>query len=112
MMRPVKLELERNDIEMKALSKCNVDGTQRDFKTLTGIALIIASYIFCWPLIGLLGIFSAYLERPLIISVGGPAVYAFSYLLLFVGVYLAGKKYAKLIFDWFKYRALRLITIN
>ena len=85
---------------------------QKDLKTITGIALIAASYLFSWPLIGLLGLISTYLDRPLIISAGGPAVYVFSYVLLFVGIYFAGKKYVKHVFDWFMSFALKLVTNN
>lgn len=101
-----------SNIEIKALHGLSGKAPQKDLKTITGIVLIAASYLFCWPLIGLLSLISAYLERPLIISVGGPAVYAFSYVLLFAGTYLAGKKYAKRVFDWFMNFALRFVMVG
>ena len=64
-------------------------------RNIAGLLLIIASYVFCWPVISALGLVSFYLDEPLFFTVGGPLVYAFSYLLLMGGVYLAGKKYAR-----------------
>lgn len=86
--------------------------SQKDFKTLAGIALIAASYVFCWPLIGLLGLVSAYLEKPIIFSAGGPLVYTFSYVLLFAGIYLAGKKYVKHVLAWLKALALKFVAVG
>lgn len=106
----MEAQLKHNEIYL--LDATIVRKPQRDVKTLMGIVLIAASYIFCWPVIGLLGLVSAYLEEPLILSVGGPAVYSFSYVLLFAGVYLAGTKYVKRVLDWFKSLALRFVVVG
>jgi len=106
------LESKVRNIEVQSLNGLTAGKPRRDLKTLAGITLITASYLFCWPLIGLLGIVSAYLEEPLILSTGGPAVYSFSYVLLFAGIYLAGKKYVKHVFDWFKSLALRFVMVG
>lgn len=107
------MESREYEMEVKSLQiEPSYVRPQRDVKTITGIVLIVASYLFCWPLIALLGLVSAYLERPIVITVGGPAVYAFSYVLLFAGIYLAGKKYAKRVFDWLTNLALRFVMVG
>ena len=107
------MELRDNKLEINSLvAGTSLERPQKDFKRTTGILLIVASYVFCWPLIGLLSLLSAYLENPFVIATGGPAVYAFSYVLLFAGIYLAGKEYAKRVFDWLTNFALRFVMVG
>ena len=72
-----------------------------DLRVYTGIFLIGFSYIIGWPLISGLGIFSIYMKEPLIIVIGGPLAYGISHLVFWIGMYLAGAKYAKIFSKWF-----------
>ncbi|MCP4131321.1 MAG: hypothetical protein GY754_10100 [bacterium] len=69
-------------------------------KVLFGIILVGISYILGWPAVGFFGFLAAYLEEPLVAAIGGPAIYGFSHVLFWWGLYLAGKDYAKAFFDW------------
>ena len=96
------------DAAVRKISKINI----RDPRTFTGLMLIAASYIFCWPVIGALGVISAYTDHPSIVAIGGPAVYAFSYLLLGAGIYLAGENCVKAIIQWFMSLVKKVVFVN
>lgn len=69
-------------------------------RIVVGLIIIGISYIIGWPAVGALGMLSIYMEKPLILAVGGPAVYGLSHLVFILGAYLAGADYAKAIFRW------------
>jgi len=66
-------------------------------KILIGLVLIIVSYILGWPAVGAIAGIAAYLKAPMIGLIGCPAIYIFSWLMLFAGVYLIGKDSYRLI---------------
>jgi len=70
------------------------------FRTVLGIAIIGFSYIIGWPAIGALGAVSVYLNRPLLLAVGGPILYGLSHLVFMVGMVFAGTDYAKIFLRW------------
>ena len=51
-------------------------------------------------MVALLGALSIYFSRPLLVVIGGPAVYIFSHLLFLLGMYLAGMRYSWIVFRW------------
>lgn len=67
-------------------------------KTLVGIALILFSYIAGWPAVSALGLVSVWVDNPDLVMIGGPVVYFLSYLIMFAGIALTGKKYTKMLF--------------
>lgn len=72
-------------------------------KLLVGVFLIGISFVVCWPCIALCGILAVYFEEPLIIVIGGPAFYAFSWLVWSVGMLLTGVenvRYGGLFLRW------------
>ncbi len=80
-------------------------------RTLAGIALVLLSYIFSWPLIGLLGFVAARMDNPDLLIAGGPALYLFSYILFIAGIYLAGKKAAFAVMNRSIASARRLLLV-
>jgi len=69
-------------------------------RVICGVSAIGFSYIIGWPAIGLLGIISIYLEKPLIVAVGGPLTYGLSHLVFLLGMYLAGADYSLIFLRW------------
>ena len=69
-------------------------------RVVFGIVLMALSYVIGWPAVALFGILAIYFQKPLIVIIGGPAIYATSHLVFFVGLYLAGVKYTYAFFRW------------
>ncbi len=69
-------------------------------RIITGISLIVFSYIIGWPLISLIGILSLAGKEPLIILIGGPVTYALSHAVFLLGMYLAGGYYSMIFLKW------------
>jgi len=65
-----------------------------------GIFLITFSYVIAWPAIGALGTLSVYMEKPLILIIGGPLTYVLSHLVFMLGMVLAGADYTKIFLRW------------
>ena len=56
-----------------------------------GLVLLGLSYVIGWPGVIASGVAAAYLKKPLVFIIGGPAVYAFSFLVWGVSMLLIGK---------------------
>lgn len=69
-------------------------------RTICGVGLIALSYIIGWPMVGVLGVLSIYFNRPVLLVVGGPAVYILSHLVFLLGMYLAGVRYSFIFLRW------------
>ena len=69
-------------------------------RVVLGISAIAFSYIIGWPAVGALGALSIYLEKPLIVAIGGPITYGLSHLVFLLGMYLAGADYTKIFLCW------------
>ena len=69
-------------------------------RVILGVSAICFSYIIGWPAISALGALAIYLNRPLLIAIGGPLVYGFSHLVFLLGMYLAGYNYTKIFLRW------------
>ena len=69
-------------------------------RIIMGVSAIIFSYIISWPAIAALGAISVYLDKPLLVVIGGPLLYGFSHLVFIFGMYLAGAKYSKIFLRW------------
>ena len=69
-------------------------------KALSGIFLVLLSYIIGWPAVAAFGIISYHMDEPLILVIGGPFVYGLSHLVFLAGMYLAGRDYAAAYLKW------------
>ncbi len=69
-------------------------------RILFGIFLMGFSYLIGWPAVTLFGILSIYFSQPLIVILGGPAIYGISHLVFLAGMYLAGAKYTYIFLRW------------
>ena len=78
-------------------------------RIITGLVILAISYLLGWPAVGFCGFLSVYYNEPLIFVVGGPSIYGFSYLLFFLGIYLAGAVYTRIFLGWAARRALEKI---
>lgn len=87
-------------------------GEPNKLRVILGILLIVISYILGWPAVSAMAALSLYLDKPSIVTYGGPLIYGFSYVLLFIGLYLAGKKHAHLFYDRLKSLAGRLLMVG
>ena len=69
---------------------------------LTGVGLILISYVFGWPMVGLFSFLAAYFQNASLL-IGGPIAFGFSHLVFLAGMYLAGRgsfKYVEIFFLW------------
>jgi hypothetical protein len=69
-------------------------------KIVIGLSVMAFSYIIGWPAITALGALSIYLNKPLLIAIGGPVLYGLSHLVFMLGMYLAGADYTKIFLRW------------
>ncbi len=58
---------------------------------LTGVGLILISYVLGWPMVGLFSLLAAYFQNPGLL-IGGPLSYGFSHLVFLFGMVLAGRE--------------------
>ncbi|HOX43778.1 MAG TPA: hypothetical protein PK668_09270 [Myxococcota bacterium] len=59
-------------------------------RLLTGLGVLAVSMLLGWPAVGALAGLAVYLREPLIGLVGGPAVYAFSWVLYGAALWIGG----------------------
>jgi hypothetical protein len=69
-------------------------------RIIIGLAVMGFSYIIGWPAISALGFLAVYLNKPLLIAIGGPLLYGLSHLVFMLGMYLAGFNYTKIFLRW------------
>jgi len=78
--------------------------TRPSVRLVTGTFLILISMLFGWPIVlSVFGALALYYGQPLILVVGGPIVYGFSWLIWLLGmalVGLEGTKYAFVFLRW------------
>jgi ABC-type spermidine/putrescine transport system permease subunit II len=67
---------------------------------IAGLVLITISYLIGIPAVFIIGGIAAWLKNPTFGVIGIPLIYGFSWLLLMLGLYLAGPKYGKAISRW------------
>ena len=79
---------------MNFIAKARESQIWSEPRTMVGIGLIVLSYVACWPVISVLGVIAARNGNTGLIFIGGPVVYLMSHLLLFAGLFLAGKSCA------------------
>jgi hypothetical protein len=101
-------------IRESVIHKSDLEAFKRkpDARIISGVSLIILSYIIGWPLISALGFLAYHFKEKYIIILGGPAVYGLSHLTFMLGMYLAGAKYSVIFLRWFTYRGIKLLTRN
>jgi len=69
---------------------------------LTGVGLILISYVLGWPMVGLFSFLAAYYQNAGLL-IGGPIAFGFSHLVFLAGMVLAGRgsfKYVEIFFLW------------
>ena len=69
---------------------------------LTGVGLMLFSYVLGWPMVGLFSVLAAYFQNPGLL-IGGPLSYGFSHLVFLSGLYVAGRdsfRYVELFSLW------------
>ena len=69
-------------------------------KVLFGLICIAASYIFCWPLISVLGVFAVYIGKPWIVVAATPVIWTAAHFICMFGLYLAGMDHSIALFKW------------
>ncbi len=79
------------------LSELRIKPTPRVW---AGLGLVGFSYLIGWPAVGLLALISYRMREPLIVAVGGPVIYGLSHLVFMAGSWLAGSRYAVILFRW------------
>ena len=67
---------------------------------IIGLILIAFSNLIGLPAVFIVGGIAAWLEKPMIGFIGIPLTYGISWLLLMLGLYLAGPKYGKALGRW------------
>jgi len=67
---------------------------------IIGLILIAFSNLIGLPAVFIIGGIAAWLEKPMLAFIGIPLIYGISWLLLMLGVYLAGPKYGKALSRW------------
>jgi hypothetical protein len=72
-------------------------------RLILGLLILALSFLLGWPAVAACGIAAVYFEEPLVLVVGGPGIYGFSWLLWAVSVYLLGKEsytYGRVFLRW------------
>jgi hypothetical protein len=67
---------------------------------ITGLVIIFISYLLGIPAIFIVGGIAAWLKSPAFGVIGIPLIYGISWLLLMLGIYLAGPQYGKALGRW------------
>ncbi len=67
---------------------------------ISGIFVIILSFVLGWPAVAALGALAVQLDEPMIAVLGGPLTYGLSHLVFLFGMYLSGGKYTLIFFRW------------
>jgi hypothetical protein len=67
---------------------------------IAGLILITISYIIGIPAVFIIGGIAAWLKNPKFGVIGIPLIYGLSWMLLMLGLYLAGPKYGKAFSRW------------
>ncbi|MDI6743118.1 MAG: hypothetical protein QMD11_10330 [Smithella sp.] len=65
-----------------------------------GISLIVFSFVMVIPSFFIVGFIAADLKKPVIGIIGIPAAYGISWLILMLGMYVTGPRYAKALRHW------------
>ena len=73
---------------------------QPSLVVITGVTLIISSFLLGWPAVAMAGVLAVKLDEPLIAVIGGPLVYGFSHLVFLLGMYFSGAKYSLIFSRW------------
>ena len=98
----VKISFISNAIESRADLKAFTEKPSREImiKNITGVFLILFSYVIGWPAVIFLGVISVYFREPLIVVIGGPVAYGISHLVFTAGMYITGARYAMIFLRW------------
>ena len=101
-MNIIKRISESNYVRSAVKDKADLSAFKQkpSIRVILGVSAIAFSYIIGWPAVGALGMLSIYLEKPLIVAIGGPLTYGLSHLVFLLGMYLAGYDYTKIFLRW------------
>ena len=67
---------------------------------ITGLVIIFISYLLGIPAVFIVGGIAAWLKNPALGVIGIPLIYGISWLLLMLGIYLAGPQYGRALGRW------------
>ena len=73
------------------------------FTLKIGLFLLALSYLLGWPAVGAFGVAAGYFKEPLIVAIGGPAIYGFSWVVWWISIAITGKEslfYARAFNKW------------
>lgn len=73
-------------------------------RLIVGLSLFGLNFLLGWPVVAALGAAALWTDSPLLLILGGPAAYAFSWMLLGLSVLLVGPdsaRYLRAILRWF-----------
>ena len=101
--------LARSKFGQNALAQPDASSFLKQKPTLrvyAGLILVGFSFLFGLPVLTLLGYLSVKMSEPKIIAVGGPLVFVLAQVIFGVGIYLAGRNYAKEALLWLTKRFL------
>ena len=60
-----------------------------------GLWLVAFSYVIGWPAVAAFAYLAYRLHEPLVLGIGGPAIYGTSHVVFWLGLYLAGAEYVR-----------------
>lgn len=72
-------------------------------RLVLGLFLFVLNFLLGWPVVAALGAAAVLTSDPFLVVIGGPAAYAFSWLLLGLAVWLVGPdsaRYLRAILRW------------
>jgi hypothetical protein len=75
-----------------------------------GLGLVGLSYVIGWPAVGLLAWIAYRLGEPLIVAIGGPVTYGLSNLVFWIGSWLAGAQYVRILLRWVTRKVIEKIA--
>jgi len=104
--RAIRARIARTRFAREAIAQKADLSAFRDKPTLklvTGLVVLALSFLLGWPAVAGFGIAAIYFREPLIVAIGGPAVYGFSWLLWALSMFLLGAesyKYGRIFLRW------------
>ncbi len=102
----IRKRIRKTSLAQEAISQHADLSAFRDKPTLRlaiGLLVLALSFLLGWPAVAACGALALYFGEPLVVVVGGPGIYGFSWLLWAVAMYLLGKEsynYGRILLLW------------
>jgi len=78
-------------------------------RLVVGLVLFVLNFVLGWPVVAALGAAAVWTDNPLLVLLGGPAAYGFSWLILGLAVLLAGPDSASYLRALLRWAVRRLV---